>query len=207
MTTKKYADEIIKKTKSISNIMIEKMFSDFVLYKNGKRIGVLFNNQLLLISTKNLNALFPNAAQEKSFDWGYYKLVYIETDDLELLIKAIKTTYNDLYFQNDFVCDISSILKAYESYPDTMAKIYTIHTTFLRFCYNKKLLKINPIDKQDRILQMNFLNSDLTEHGTKIFRQLHHKWLVYTDKEDEKSPERIKNVKILEKYYLDLVEK
>ena len=60
MTTKKYADDFYKKTKNIRNIMVEKMFSDYVLYRNGKRIGVLFDNNLLLVSTENLKKIFPN---------------------------------------------------------------------------------------------------------------------------------------------------
>lgn len=208
MTTKKYADDFYKKTKNIRNIMVEKMFSDYVLYRNGKRIGVLFDNNLLLVSTENLKKIFPNAIEEKTFDWGYYKLMPIEyNDDIELLEKAIITAYDDLYFQKDFVADISYLFKANKSYPETITKIYNLHITFLRFSYDKGLLKINPLDKQDRILQMNFLNNDLTESGTKIFNELYHKWLVYTDKNDDKSDERSVNVKMLEKYYLDITGK
>ncbi|WP_286857453.1 MULTISPECIES: hypothetical protein [Sphingobacterium] len=208
MTTKKYADEFYKKTKSIRNIMVEKMFSDYVLYRNGKRIGVLFDNKLLLISTENLKKIFPNAIEEKTFDWGYYKLIQIEyNDNFELLEKAIITTYDDLYFQKDFVTDISYLFKVNSSYQDSITKIYNLHITFLRFCYDKGLLKINPLDKQDRILHMNFLNNDLTESGTKIFYELYNKWLVYTDKNDDKTDERIINTKMLEKYYLGLNDK
>lgn len=182
--------------------MIEEMFTDYVLYKNGKRVGVLFNNKLLLVLTENLQKLFPGAVEEKSFNWGYYKLVHIEgAENMEVLQQAINTTYNDLYFLNDFVADISYLFKANKRYPDAIKKIYGLHITFLRFCYEKELLKINPLDEQARILNMNFVNNDLTEKGTKVFNELYHKWLVYTDKNDEKNEERITNTKMLEKYY------
>lgn len=188
--------------------MVEKMFNDYVLYRNGKRIGVLFDNKLLLVSTENLKKIFPNAIEEKTFDWGYYKLIHIEyNDDFELLEKAIITTYDDLYFQKDFVTDISYLFKVNRRYQDSITKIYNLHITFLRFCYDKGLLKINPLDKQDRILHMNFLNNDLTENGTKIFSELYDKWLVYTDKNDDKTDERIVNTKMLEKYYLGIIDK
>lgn len=208
MTTKKYADFIYKQTKGVCNIMVEQMFSDYVLYKDGKRIGALYDNKLLLVSTENLNKLFPNAVQEKSFDWGYYKLIHIEnTEDKELLEKAVRITYDDLYFQKDFVTDISYLFKVNKRYQDSITKIYNLHITFLRFCYDKGLLKINPLDKQDRILHMNFLNNDLTENGTKIFNELYDKWLVYTDKNDDKTDDRIVNTKMLEKYYLSIIDK
>jgi len=41
MTTKKFKEEFRKKIKSIDNLIIEAMFSDYFLYKNGKRIGVI----------------------------------------------------------------------------------------------------------------------------------------------------------------------
>lgn len=208
MTTKKYAEDFYRKTKPLYNIMVEKMFSDYVLYKNGKRIGVLFENKVLLVSTENLKKIFPNAIEEKTFDWGYYKLIHIDyNENLELLEKAIRTTYDDLYFQKDYVCDISSLFKSYSNYAEAITKIYNLHITFLRFCYEKRLLKINPLDEKGRILHMNFVNNDLTEKGTIIFNELHRKWLAYTDKNDDKSDERADNVKMLEKYYLAINEK
>lgn len=202
MTTKKYADDFYKKTKSISNIMVEKMFTDYLLYRNGKRIGVLFENKLLLVSTENLKKIFPNAVEEKTFDWGYYKLIHIDYDEnIELLEKAIKTTYDDLYFLADYVCDISSLFKSYSKYADAINDIYNSHITFLRFCNDKALLKIDPLDKQDRILHMNFTNNDLTEKGTIIFGELYEKWLNYTDR-----TKNIDNIKMLEKYYKAIID-
>ncbi len=43
MTTKKFKEEFRKKIKSIDNLIIEAMFSDYFLYKNGKRISVIFD--------------------------------------------------------------------------------------------------------------------------------------------------------------------
>lgn len=202
MTTKKFADEIRKKTKGIHNIMIEKMFADYVLYKNGKRIGVLFDNKLLLVSTENIRKLLPDAVLETSFDWGYYKLLHIEhVENTELLEQAIRTTYHDLYFYQELVWDISSHFQSESRYPDVVKKIYELCIPFLRFCYDKELLKLNPLDKQDRILHMHFVKNDLTEKGTKIFEELLGKWLVYTGEYDDKFAIRIANIKMLEKYY------
>jgi hypothetical protein len=206
MTTKAFKEEFRKRTKSIANIMIEAMFSDYVLYKNGKRIGVLFDNHLLLITTENLQKLLPDATQETSFDWGYHKLTHIE--DLEntaLLEQLINTTYNDLYFEQELVADISAMMESYGSYTDIMAKIYNHHITFLRFCYEKKLLKKQPIDQLGRIIRMYYTNNDLTESGIKAFEHLYEKWLTYNDKNDDKSDARSVDTKALEKYYTKII--
>jgi len=206
MTTKKFKEEFRKKTKSIANIMIEAMFSDYVLYKNGKRIGVLFDNKLLLVSTENLKKLLPDAPEETSFDWGYYKLAHIEgLENIGLLEQAINVTYNDLYFQQELVADISAMIESYATYTDIMAKIYNHHLTFLRFCYEKKLLKKQPIDKLGRIIRMYYTNNDLTENGIKTVNHLYEKWLTYNDKNDDKSDARAVDIKTLEKYYTKIL--
>lgn len=207
MTTKKYKDSFQKLTKNLTNIMIEEMFSDFVLYKNGKRIGALFDNQVLLIETENLLKLLPNAVRELSFDWGYYKLLKIDfADDAQLLESAINVVYNDLYFFKDYVTDISELLESYRQYSDTITKIYNYHITFLAFSFENNLLKNKALDKSNRIIKMRFVNNDLTELGCKIFAKLYRKWLIYNDKNDEKSENRSVNTKMLEKYFQSLLQ-
>jgi len=207
MTTKKFASQIEKQCKTITNVSLEPIFSEYIVERNGKRIGILFDNKLYLLSTENLKKMLPNAVEENPFGWGYYRLIHIEnTEDIEHLTQAVMTTYDDLYFQKEFVCDISYLIEAYRSYPEIILKTYNLHITFLRFCYEKKLININPLDKCDRIIRMNYTNNDLTEKGTKIFDELHMKWLQYTDKNDEKNEERITNVKMLEKYYSKILQ-
>lgn len=72
-----------------------------------------------------------------------------------------------------------------------MEMTYNAHITFLRFCYEKELLKRNPLDDQNRIIYMRYINNDLTKKGVGIFHKLHTKWLVYTDKKDEKTAKKL----------------
>lgn len=207
MTTKKFADYIYKQTKDVYNIMIEPMFNDYIVHRNGKRIGVIADNKLYLIATDGLKKLFPNANEENPYGWAYHRLIQIENiEDTELLKQAVVTAYNDLYFQKELVLDISYFFKVNRNYPESITKIYNLHTTFLRFCYQKDLLKLNPFDEHGRMLYMHYTNNDLTEKGTKIVPILIRKWLKYTDRNDEKTPEKIVNVKMLEKYYVTILQ-
>ena len=206
MTTKKFANQFEKQCKTIINISPEPIFSEYIVHQNGKRIGVLFENKFYLLSTDNLKKMLPNAVEENPFGWAFHRLILIENiEDIEFLKQAITTVYHDLYFQKEHATDISYLFKVNRMYPDSIAEIYNIHITFLRFCFEKELLKLNPLDKQNRIIHLNLTNNDLTEKGTKVFRKLHRQWLQYTDKNDEKSAERSNNVKMLEKYYLKIV--
>ena len=45
MTTKKYADFIEKQTRSVENVSTEPIFGEYILQINGKKIGVLYQNQ------------------------------------------------------------------------------------------------------------------------------------------------------------------
>jgi len=207
MTTKKFTDQIRKQCKNIDNISLEPIFENYIVQKDGKRIGVLNDNKLYLLSTQNLKNLLQDATEENPFGWAYYKLIHIENlEDVAKLKELITTVYNDLYFKNEFVCDISSLIQSYSHYPSDMVKIYDYHITFLRFCTEKELLKIKPLDKNSRIIWMNYTNNELTEKGIKIFSDLYDKWLSYNNKNDEKSGERSNNVKMLEKYYLKILQ-
>ena len=194
MTTKKYSQYIQKQTKGVHNIMLELIFNDYVMYRNNKRIGFLFENKLYLISTDNLKKMLPDAIEEKLF--GFEKLILIEdTEDIELLKNIILMTYNDLYLATEYVFDLSSLMDSYSKYPSIIVDLYDSHITFLQFCYEKKLLNLNPLDKCNRIIRMAFANNDLTEAGIKIVEKLHYKWIIYTDKNDEKKEERNSNKK------------
>lgn len=208
MTTLKFKKQFIKQCRNLINISAEPIFGEYIINQNGKRIGVLFHNKLYLLSTQNLKKMLPNAVEENPFDWAYYRLILIDNiEETELLEEAITTVYHDLYFDKEFVTDISSLFKAYRGYSNSILDIYTIHVTFLRFCYAEGLLKINPLDKMDRIIHLNFENNDLTEKGIEIFEDLYSKWLGYTDKTDERSLKRNTNIKMLEKYYTNLLAK
>ena len=49
---------------------------------------------------------------------------------------------------------------------------YDENVVFLRFCFEKELLKKNPLDRQGRILRMVYLNQDLTKAGKYLFPRL-----------------------------------
>ncbi|PDS21945.1 hypothetical protein [Flavobacterium branchiophilum] len=197
MTSKKFIEEFRKKIKSVYNLGFQHTFEDYVLYKNNKKIGTIFNEKLLLIRTVSLKELFPNAEEEKSFDWGYHKLIHIDLSDIELVKKAINQCYYDLYFDEEFVVDFS--MDNDKSYIVTF--LYPMYVTFLNFCFDKELLLRYPLDSNNRILRTYYTNRELTDKGKVIFLKLLFKWLEYNDKFDDKANTRIQNVAMLEKYY------
>ncbi|MFK8281085.1 hypothetical protein [Capnocytophaga cynodegmi] len=209
MTTKKFAKYLEKQCKEIINFSLEPIFEEYIARVNGKRIGVVCKEKFYVIYAPTFNRfkkIMPDAISVNPFGWGYYNLVEVENlEDTQKLKEIVLAVYDDLYFNDGFVVDISSYFHSYKNYPDVIEKIYNFHITFLKFCYEKELLEINWIDKNDRILKFYFKNEDLTEKGYKIFNTLYMKWLTYNDKNDNRSEIRAKDVKKLEKYYQELI--
>ena len=56
---------------------------------------------------------------------------------------------------------------------------YDENVVFLRFCFEKELLKKNPLDRQGRILRIVYLNQDLTNIGKNLFPELLDKFLAF----------------------------
>ena len=126
--------------------------------------------------------------------------------DKEKLQDIINYVYHELYFAKEIVLDIGFLFQSFRGYPDRIYKLYQEHITFLRFAYEKKLLKVDPLDSEGRIIKLSYTNNDLTKEGQQILHPLYRKWLAYTDKNDADSLKRAANVKQLEKYYNKLIE-
>ena len=76
---------------------------------------------------------------------------------------------------------------------------YDENVVFLRFCFEKELLKKNPLDRQGRILRMVYLNQDLTNIGKNLFPKLLDKFLAFFDRKGKTSLETM-----LQRWYIAL---
>ena len=56
MTTKKFANHLEKQSKGSYNISLEPLFGEYLVKKNGRRIGVVFENCLYLTQTDEAKA-------------------------------------------------------------------------------------------------------------------------------------------------------
>lgn len=112
MTTKKYANYIEKQTRAIYNVMLEPIFDEFIIHLNGKKIGVLYQNQCYLLLTNKAKELLPDAPICRPYKNlpGEKDFILVEnTDDEGLLSKLFKETYNELHSWQDLMCDFSYI--------------------------------------------------------------------------------------------------
>ena len=103
------------------------------------------------------------------------------------------------------MCGLASVKESLYELTTNMEHQSTLwHATpfgmvFLRFCFEKELLKKNPLDRQGRILRMVYLNQDLTKAGKYLFPRLMQKFLVFTDRNGKTSLETM-----LKRWYTQL---
>lgn len=168
---------------------------NFMMMCNGHFIGGLFDEELYFVYTDAGNNLLnnPEPIYKGYSSDAQHKMLATPLDKAKGLLRA---TYDEKFDDRTFVCDISSHFTFNSYYPEHIVKSYDLFLIFLRFCYEKELLKLNPIDKNNRILYMNYAKKDLTDKGKIVFNNLIYKWLSYTDRTN-----KIDNIKMLEKYY------
>ena len=109
--------------------------------------------------------------------------------------KALKLLYAEKFDWSRLVYDIT-----YTSIGAAVVEdFYDENVVFLRFCFEKELLKKNPLDRQGRILRMVYLNQDLTNIGKNLFPALLDKFLAFYDRKGKTSLETM-----LQRWYIAL---
>ena len=170
-----------------------------MLYCNGNFIGGLFDDELCFIYSDSVNDLLghPEPVYHGYSSTALHQMLIIPEEHWGT---ALKLLYAEKFDHNRLVYDIT-----YTSIGSAVVEdFYDKNLVFLQFCFERKLLVKNPLDQQSRILQMVYLNKDLTETGKYIFPKLLQKFLIYTDSKGKTSLETM-----LKRWYnnLDLQKK
>ena len=161
---------------------------NYMLYCNGNFIGGLFDEELCFVYADSVSELLghPEPVFRGYSSTAQHRMLVIPEAHWE---KAIKLLYAEKFDWSRLVYDIT-----YTSIGAAVVEdFYDKNVVFLRFCFEKELLKKNPLDRQGRILRMVYLNQDLTKRGIVLFPQLIEKFLVFTDRHGKTSLETMLN--------------
>ena len=165
MTTKKFAKYLEKQCKEIINFSLEPLFEEYVVLVSGKRVGVIYQEKLYVLyapTFENVEEMIPDFETVNLFSWEYYNFIEIkDIEDKEKLQDIINYVYHELYFAKEIVIDIGFLFQSFRGYPDRIYKLYQEHITFLHFAYENKLLKVDPLDSEGRIIKLSYTNNDL----------------------------------------------
>lgn len=174
---------------------------NWMMLCNNHFIGGLFDEELYFVYTEAADKLLnsPPVVYKGYSAQAQHKMLLIP---MEKAMDLLVVTYKEKFDWANYVCDISTHFTANRKYPEHIINTYEMFVIFLRFCYEKKLLVLNPLDKNNRILHMNYKNQDLTDKGKLVFHDLMIDWFTYTDRTN-----KLDNTKMLEKYYLKILQK
>ncbi len=158
---------------------------NFLLYCSGDFIGGLFDEELCFVYTDSVSELLgqPEPVYCGGSSTAQHRMLVIPEEHWE---EALKLLYAEKFDWSRLVYDIT-----YNSIGAAVVEdFYDENVVFLYFCFEKDLLKKNPLDRQGRILRMVYLNQDLTETGKVLFPRLLQKFLVFTDRGGKTSLEK-----------------
>lgn len=167
---------------------------NYMLYCNGNFIGGLFDEELCFVYADGVSELLghPEPVYRGYSSTAQHRMLVIPEEHWE---KALKLLYSEKFDWNCLVYDIT-----YTGIGAAVVEdFYDENVVFLRFCFEKKLLKENPLDRQDRILRMVYINRDLTDTGKHLFPELLDKFLAFFDRKGKTSLETM-----LKRWYVAL---
>ena len=157
---------------------------NYMLYCNGNFIGGLFDEELCFVYADSVSELLgqPEPVYRGYSSTAQHRMLVIPE---EHWAKALKLLYAEKFDWSRLVYDIT-----YTSIGAAVVEdFYDENVVFLRFCFEKELLKKNPLDRQGRILRMVYLNQDLTNIGKNLFPALLDKFLAFFDRKGKTSLE------------------
>ena len=87
-SSKEYLDFILEQCSGLS---FRSMMGEYVLYYDGKVVGGIYDNRLLVKPTPSTVTLMPQAPKELPYDGAKEMLLVEDVEDKELLDKLFKT--------------------------------------------------------------------------------------------------------------------
>ena len=157
-------------------------------------IGGLFDEELCFVYADSVSELLghPEPVYRGYSSTAQHRMLVIPEEHWS---KALKLLYAEKFDWSRLVYDIT-----YTSIGAAVVEdFYDENVVFLRFCFEKELLKKNPLDRYDRILRMVYLNQDLTNTGKNLFPELLDKFLAFYDRKGKTSLETM-----LKRWYTQL---
>ena len=95
-SSKDYLDFVLEQFSEIEGITWKRMMGEYLLYVQGKLIGGVYDNRLLVKPTKGALALLPDAPQELPYEGAKPMLLVEDMENRELLSALCRVLYDEL---------------------------------------------------------------------------------------------------------------
>lgn len=95
-TKQEYFIFIQEQLSGLSGVSFRKMMGEYIIYYEGKVIGGIYDNRLLVKPTNSAKAMMPNAAYELPYPNAKEMLPVDEADNPDFLKRLIAAVADDL---------------------------------------------------------------------------------------------------------------
>ncbi len=94
-TSKGYLDYVLEQLSGLPEITHRAMMGEYVLYYRGKVIGGIYDDRLLLKTTKAGENILQDAERDIPYE-GAKEMFLVDVDDRDLLTQLIEAMYTEL---------------------------------------------------------------------------------------------------------------
>ena len=95
-SSKEYLDFILEQVSELDNVSYKAMMGEFIIYYEGKIIGGIYDDRLLVKPVQSAISYMPNAVYELPYDGAKKMLLVDDVDNKEFLIGLFDAMYDDL---------------------------------------------------------------------------------------------------------------
>jgi len=95
-SSKDYLEFILDQLSPLDEITYRAMMREYILYYRGKIVGGIYDDRLLVKSTKASNALIPNPTLEPPYEGAKEMILVEDVDSSEFLVQLFEDMYDEL---------------------------------------------------------------------------------------------------------------
>ncbi len=95
-SSKEYLDFILDQLSELEDISYRAMMGEYILYYQGKIVGGIYDDRLLVKPVKSAIAYMPNAGYELPYDGAKEMLLVDDVDSKDFLTGLFKAMFDEL---------------------------------------------------------------------------------------------------------------
>ena len=95
-SSKEYLDFILEQVSELDQISYRAMMGEYIIYYNGKIVGGIYDDRLLVKPVQAAINYMPNAEYQLPYDGAKEMLLVDDVDNKEFLTDLFNSMYNEL---------------------------------------------------------------------------------------------------------------
>lgn len=95
-TSREYLDFIMEQLSEVDGITYKQMMGEYILYRNGRIIGGIYDDRFLVKPTESAKAMMPDAGLELPYEGAKEMLLVDNVDNRDFLARLITAMYDEL---------------------------------------------------------------------------------------------------------------